>query len=258
MTSFNGANNHNFEDLLTSIRNGITDTGMPRHQGPSSPLVPLSRRDAGMQEEHAEFELPAIFKPGHQAAPDKPNLFGRLSDALKPTASSPEPERTRTVIRFEPAAAGRMIEPPQPTTMALPSRPESQPQPDPVVGVEAENIHVKREMPSFFDTRINKLGELSRETRASKPVDPPPAPAPQSLSVQPPQLLQRATEMTGQSNAGAAPAAADDVAAQLLRPILQQWLTDNMPKIVEKALRSEAGEAMAPNGSAQNRRKPGT
>lgn len=31
----------------------------------------------------------------------------------------------------------------------------------------------------------------------------------------------------------------DDAAAQLLRPMLRQWLTDNMPKIVEQALLSE-------------------
>jgi cell pole-organizing protein PopZ len=33
----------------------------------------------------------------------------------------------------------------------------------------------------------------------------------------------------------------EDAAAQLLRPILRQWLTENMPKIVEKALRDETG-----------------
>ena len=42
----------------------------------------------------------------------------------------------------------------------------------------------------------------------------------------------------------------EDAAAQLLRPILKQWLTENMPKIVEKALRSETGDD-EPNGSSR-------
>jgi cell pole-organizing protein PopZ len=31
----------------------------------------------------------------------------------------------------------------------------------------------------------------------------------------------------------------DKAAAELLRPMLRQWLSDNMPRIVEEALRSE-------------------
>ena len=50
----------------------------------------------------------------------------------------------------------------------------------------------------------------------------------------------------------------EDAAAQLLRPILKQWLTENMPKIVEKALRSEASEDYPPQDNGPNGRKPGT
>jgi cell pole-organizing protein PopZ len=39
------------------------------------------------------------------------------------------------------------------------------------------------------------------------------------------------------SNSGATPAS-EEVVAELLRPMLRQWLDDNMPRIVEKALRS--------------------
>lgn len=41
---------------------------------------------------------------------------------------------------------------------------------------------------------------------------------------------------------GAAPAKLDRTAAELLRPMLRQWLADNMPRIVEDALRSELTE----------------
>jgi cell pole-organizing protein PopZ len=42
------------------------------------------------------------------------------------------------------------------------------------------------------------------------------------------------------------PETVEDAAAQLLRPILKQWLSENMPKIVEKALKSESGDGGPP------------
>jgi cell pole-organizing protein PopZ len=40
----------------------------------------------------------------------------------------------------------------------------------------------------------------------------------------------------------------EDTVAELLRPMLRQWLDDNMPRIVEKALRVEiAGRPAAPS-----------
>ncbi len=172
MTITNGANHNTVEDLLSSIRTSIADDHGSVRNGPSSPMTPLARRESAMPE---EFELPAIFKPGHQQTPaDRPNLFGRLSDALKP---APEPEKARTVIRFEPAH-GRMIEPP----MAQSSRTETAI--DPAEKIAAENKTVKREMPTFFDTRLNRLGEMTRQANTPKPVDPP-KPAPQALAPQP-------------------------------------------------------------------------
>jgi cell pole-organizing protein PopZ len=246
MTIINGANNHNVEELLSSIRN---DTG-PLRAGPSSPFA---RRDTGAHEDTSEFELPAIFKPGHAASTEKShNLFGRLSDALKP--ASTEPDRSRTVIRFEPAN-GRMIEPPPAMTAAQAPKPKPMPVAEPAAPVIAENSTVKREMPSFFDTRLNKLGEMSRKSGAPMPVEPPrsapQAVAPQALVPQPPPLRPQAPPLT---EAGGA---MEDAAAQLLRPILKQWLMENMPKIVEKALRSEAGDDFSQQSPPADGRKPG-
>ncbi len=255
MTVTNGANHNTVEDLLSSIRSSIADEASMMRQGPSSPMPTHARREGAFGDENAEFELPAIFKPGHQQSQsDRPNnLFGRLSDAMK-TAS--EPDRSRTVIRFEPAA-GRMIEPPPPVASA------QQPQPalrndQPVESTERvtqENLPVRREMPSFFDTRINRLGEMTRQANAPKQLEPP-KPEPQASAPQPPPLRhpmqQSAAEAQGTPAGGL-----EDAAAQLLRPILKQWLTDNMPKIVEKALRSEAGEDFPPQSIGPNGRKPG-
>jgi hypothetical protein len=41
------------------------------------------------------------------------------------------------------------------------------------------------------------------------------------------------------ATAPSAPPKLDRAAAELLRPMLRQWLADNMPRIVEEALRSE-------------------
>jgi cell pole-organizing protein PopZ len=214
MTIQNGANHHNVDDLLASIRTSIADETSNHRSERGSTYSPNVRRDAAMAQEAAEFELPAIFKPGHHTPIEKPNLLGRLSDALKPSG---EPERTRTVIRFEPASAGRMIEPPRADLAANTAE-----------KIAAENDKVHRVMPTFFDTRMMRMSET-----ASAPLAPEPRPVAALPPPQPPML----PETTALGHYGGN---VDDVAAQLMRPILKQWLTENMPKIVEKALRSEA------------------
>jgi Protein of unknown function (DUF2497) len=243
MTIINGANNHNVEDILSSIRNSM---GEEHAFARAATVKPFARRDGGLGDEGSEFELPAIFKPGHHATVEKAgNIFGRLGDAIKP-ATSPENERSRTVIRFEPAAA-RMIEPP--AAMAAAQQSQTKPDIQPEDVVLKESTKLKREMPSFFDTRLNKLGELTRQASVPKAVEQPLS-VPQALVPQQPPPLRTSppAEMGGEM---------EDAAAQLLRPILKQWLMENMPKIVEKALRSEAGEEITPQTLPTDGRKPG-
>jgi cell pole-organizing protein PopZ len=38
----------------------------------------------------------------------------------------------------------------------------------------------------------------------------------------------------------------EDTVAELLRPMLRQWLETNMPRIVEKALKTELGDSAHP------------
>ncbi len=42
----------------------------------------------------------------------------------------------------------------------------------------------------------------------------------------------------------------EDTVVELLRPMLRQWLDDNMPRMVEKALRIELAQSIKPNGDA--------
>ena len=218
MTTINGANHHNVEELLASIRTSMSENDGPARLVSGDMNLP-ARREQTMAEEAAEFELPAIFKPGHMPAPDKPKLFGRLSEALK-SAPVPDEEPSRTVIPFDPALSStRMLEPPSAARMQA-----KDPAPEPAPDAQP----VARIMPTFFDTRINRMGELTR--KAFEPEPPPaPEPEPEPQQAQPPALPAKNVSQTS----------ADDAAAQLLRPMLRAWLQENMPKIVEKALLSE-------------------
>ncbi len=240
MTSINGYNgaNHNVEDILASIRTSIADEGGPARMVASDMQLP-ARREPQAGQEAPEFELPAIFKPGHAGAPEKPKLFGRLSDALKSAAPQDQQVRSRTVIPFDPSVAGRMLEPPVQTVMSADkasrntsAHQSSQSQPASTQSMDEEPV--ARVMPTFFDTRVNRLGELTRQAYEPKKPEPQPEPAvqPATATHQPPQLPEGGF-------AQHAADAVDDAAAQLLRPMLRQWLQENMPKIVEKALLSE-------------------
>lgn len=241
MTSINGYNgaNHNVEDILASIRTSIADEGGPARMVASDVQLP-ARREPQAAQEAPEFELPAIFKPGHAGAAERPKLFGRLSDALKSAAPQDQQVRSRTVIPFDPSVAGRMLEPPVQSVMSADkassrstgAHQNSQSQPASTPPMDEEPV--ARVMPTFFDTRINRLGELTRQAYEPRKPEPQPEPAVQHATAthQPPQLPEGGF-------AQHAADAVDDAAAQLLRPMLRQWLQENMPKIVEKALLSE-------------------
>lgn len=239
MSTINGANQKTVEDLLFSIRSSIVEDTEAFGQDARAQAAAhgnVTPRERGFSDDSAEFELPAIFKPGHQQQIEKSNnLFGRLSEALKPTASS-ESDRSRTVVRFEPVG-GRMIEPPK----ARGAEPKDDVI-DQVNRVARENATLKREMPTFFDTRMRGLGE-SAQKAAQQAAQPAPAPEVTVAAQQPPPLRHpmQTSAAEVQGSGALPPGGFEDAAAQLLKPILKQWLTENMPKIVEKALRNETG-----------------
>jgi hypothetical protein len=214
----NGAK-HDVEDILASIRTSIADRSPGFDGERREPRITALRGRASVADEAVDFELPAIFKEPVRPMNERPNLLGRLSEVLGSGGHQSEWDRSRTVIPFEPAH-GRMIEPPP---VALDAEIARNGRSVAVEKLAAENDSVKRIMPTFFDTRLNRMGEMSR------PVETPSAPEQQA---EPPRLPEA-------PQADAANGAIEDAAAQLLRPILKQWLTENMPKIVEKALRSD-------------------
>lgn len=229
MTMFNGAK-HDVEDILASIRTSIADRSPGYEMERREAHVTTLRGRSIVAEEAMEFELPAIFKTSSQPAAERPNLLGRLSEVLTHNGQQHDWDRPRTVIPFGPAH-GRMIEPPP-----VAREPVIDAKPVATAKAATESDGVKRVMAPFFDTRLNRMSGMSCmpveeaveiEAPARQPIVEPP---------QPPRLPEVASS-GGLHNDGV-----EDAAAQLLRPILKQWLTENMPKIVEKALRSEAGD----------------
>ncbi|HVZ04251.1 DUF2497 domain-containing protein [Hyphomicrobium sp.] len=232
MTMMNGAK-HDVEDILASIRTSIADRAPEYDMDRREARVATLRGRGNIADEALEFELPAIFKAASQAAPERPNLLGRLSEALGSNAQHAQQSDwgrgSRTVIPFEPAH-GRMIEPPPRALKAA-----RQEQPEDVAEPEAHDV--KRVMPTFFDTRMSRMSQMAAKPT---PVEPPRQAPPQpSLRAEPPRLPEGpVTDAAHGANGGGV----EDAAAQLLRPILRQWLTENMPKIVEKALMDETGK----------------
>jgi cell pole-organizing protein PopZ len=225
MTTMNGAK-HDVEDILASIRTSIADRAPMFESERREARVATLRGRSAIADEAAEFELPAIFKAPAQSNAARPNLLGRLSEALA-SGGPQERERSRTVIPFEPAH-GRMLEPPPVEREA--ERDNSFAAAEKLA---AENDSLKRNMPTFFDTRMTRMSGMSQPEPQAEPEPVFKKPAAVELP-HPPRLpdLPMAAEDGGN---------VEDAAAQLLRPILRQWLSENMPKIVEKALMTETG-----------------
>lgn len=58
---------------------------------------------------------------------------------------------------------------------------------------------------------------------------------------------------SGSGDGGLGPRTLEDAVAEMLRPMLQQWVADNMPRIIERALRTEVASTMRPG-----QKPPGT
>lgn len=242
----------------------------------------MSRPDLPIADDTGEFELPAIFKA--QATPvetsaERSHLLDRLSDVLLTTTEAApvavEPaqdaelrESGRTIIRFEPAFSrdGHQVRDPRAATRpsgsaSVDGQNANAGSGDQLDRITKDNDSVKRVMPTFFDTRMKML---------SQPPSPPPAEAPlaemhEPVATTPPPVPHHhaphqepypvSPSLPMPSRALSVPAdpgmesAMDDMAAQMLRPILREWLSENMPKIVERALRSETADTAPAAGN---------
>lgn len=149
------------------------------------------------------------------------------------------------------------------------------PAPAPVQASASSGDEPKREMASFKDTKFMRMSSEPASAPAAVP-EPIPAPpvemtaTPAPVEMPPehvePEAVQPAPEadtfpMPAQmvatpppplpadargDAAGEGVGSIEDTTADLLRPMLRQWLADNMPRMVEKALHIEIAESVKP------------
>jgi hypothetical protein len=101
-------------------------------------------------------------------------------------------------------------------------------------------------IPGQFDRATLVSSQPSYAAGQPSPVPPQPYVAP--VAMPPPPLpisepIQNAL-VPSPSGGGEEPGTIEDTTADLLRPMLRQWLADNMPRMVEKALHIEIAESI--------------
>jgi len=136
-------------------------------------------------------------------------------------------------------------EPPPPVMEAAPPAPPEAPEPEDDDALE-------------LTERVETHGDLDVYTPAEpEPAPPPPEPEPEPVAAAP---VPEPAPVADLVSAGAAAAAAsafgklsaavampaegrtlEDVVRELLRPLLHQWLDDNLPAIVREAVETEVG-----------------
>jgi cell pole-organizing protein PopZ len=99
-------------------------------------------------------------------------------------------------------------------------------------------------LPSSFQERHIPAAELAPE-----PIRAPEPPAPVAGRERDEAILQPASSPPAltSSNESGLDRPMEDAVADLLRPLLKTWLAENMPKIVERALRREMSERLLPS-----------
>ncbi|MBX3485075.1 DUF2497 domain-containing protein [Phenylobacterium sp.] len=161
----------------------------------------------------SEDEAPA--EGGEPAAAPEPEPEAAVAEEAPPPAPEPEPE---------PVAAE-----------APPPAPEPEPEPED----EDDDLELTQ--------RVETHGDLdfveAAPPPAPEPVAAPPEPAPVAASLVSEHVATAAAAAFGRLSANIAMPASDrtleDVVRELLRPLLQQWLDDNLPGIVQQAVEAE-------------------
>lgn len=144
--------------------------------------------------------------------------------------------------------------PAEPAPSPNPAPQQAAPNPGATPPSPDDNANVKRQMAPFKDTRMSRLSD-GAQTRAAPPQTQP-APqqsAPGNTSQEPIRANVPAIQDPQAVAQGNHPEhdqlvpSGRDAAAELMRPVLRQWLGENMPKIVETALEIEAKETLHPD-----------
>ncbi len=221
LSTFHEATAPRAEDLAAAA-GGSPASAAPSFLAPapsSSPPVAVAAHD-----EKNPSDAPASLTPQvpRQMVAFKDTRFrgmGAPPPAIVPSGSPSSP--------FEDAATAALVSAAGANAAAVPE-PEPAPQPYAAPLTFADEQVAEEAPASLTAAIVASYPELAAEPVAADP----PAPVPPPVPAAPAQSAP----------ANAAPV--EDSTADLLRPMLRQWLAENMPRMVEKALHIEVAETV--------------
>lgn len=244
LSTFHEATAPRIDEIAASV---TSDAKAPT---PAPALAPSAEANVMHATSTPSDPVPVPAEP----APQVPRQMAAFKDTrFRGMGSSPAPAAPMqpTVSHFEAAATAALVQaasPAAPAQPAISAEPEEMALPvlmseqeaatDDFLAVEAPAslaAAIVASYPSLSPDPVPASGFIPQAPGVAAPVDhvPPPvpvnAPAPAHVALEP--------------AAQAAPAPIEDSTADLLRPMLRQWLAENMPRMVEKALHIEVAES---------------
>jgi len=225
------------EEILASIRRIIEDSDVTRQPAPVSASAPV-------RGEVAEFRRPVTEQPEKPAMmrnvfQDEPALRGPISE---PVQATPEPEietDDEDEIVLNAGNDDHSLREPSASSQQLAGTD---------ISLEEMDLSVEAEIAKAVDTLLEPEpdAEIEEEVAVQPMATAPvadvvakPQPAPHMLS----QMAERQVAAAFQDLNHAVRAeprrSFDDIAAELLRPMLQDWLDNNLPTLVERLVREE-------------------
>lgn len=229
------------EEILASIRRIIEDSDVTRQPAPVSASAPVRGEVAEFrrpvtEQPVAQPEKPAMMRNVFQ---DEPALRGPISE---PVQATPEPEietDDEDEIVLNAGNDDHSLREPLASSQQLAGTD---------ISLEEMDLSVEAEIAKAVDTLLEPEPdaeveeEVAVQPMATAPVADAvakPQPAPHMLS----QMAERQVAAAFQDLNHAVRAeprrSFDDIAAELLRPMLQDWLDNNLPTLVERLVREE-------------------
>ncbi|ELT48086.1 MULTISPECIES: PopZ family protein [Brucella] len=227
------------EEILASIRRIIEDSDVTRQPAPMASQVRgevAEFRRPVTEQPVAQPERPAMMRNVFQ---DEPTLRGPISEPVPP---APEPaieaeDEDEVVLNAENDDHSN------PEPLAHPLQPAATD-----ISLEEMDLSVEAEIAKAVDTLLEP--ESDAEIEQEVPVQPKAA-APVTEAVAKPQPSAHMLSQIAERQVAAAfqdlnhavraepRRSFDDIASELLRPMLQDWLDNNLPTLVERLVREE-------------------
>lgn len=243
----------------TGTREGAAQPESPSASAPTTEEVRAdgslsslaSARRSAEDAVHFEVAAPISGAPADVAALPEGSDVKRVMAAFKDTKFRNMGSMSAAIVPFSPG-----VQAPVPGAS----------QPSPVGGSGAGDVASQQGVPAPGDhARVNFATIIPERLGATAPLTPPAAsPAvPPSAAVQvqagvdgeepiqsapplpePPPSVTSSSVLPRQPPPAERSSSIEDTTADLLRPMLRQWLADNMPRMVEKALHIEVAESI--------------